>query len=395
MIPLLTSQPYSFEEFIGQTKPILTIHSFFEQFKKGRALLIQGPCGTGKTSSIHLYAKLNDYDLLELNASDARNQKTLEEFLSKVTGQMSLFATKKIILLDEIDGLSGTKDRGALTSLLKFIKSSPFPIVMTGIDLSDKKFSAIKKESLLVSFLAVSPKELIPFLEKKSQDLGFTFPQKTLSSIAYRCGGDVRAALTDLFCVMLTNQTNDNLENRRQTQDLLSVLTKVFKATKPEISLGAYDLVDEDLDKIFLWVDENIPREYTSPKDISKAYQTLALADVFFGRIRKWQYYRYYVYCFTLLSAGISLSKQEKYSGACSFRQPSRLLKYWQANMTYAKRKSIVEKLALAQKISKKNALQSSFYYLLPALVNDPDIAQELCLTKDELVWLEKQHSSS
>jgi len=51
-----------------------------------RCVLISGPPGIGKTTSAHLVAKLLGYDVLELNASDTRSKKMLEEaFRSKTT----------------------------------------------------------------------------------------------------------------------------------------------------------------------------------------------------------------------------------------------------------------------------------------------------------------------
>jgi DNA polymerase III delta prime subunit len=42
-----------------------------------RAVVISGPPGIGKTTSAHLAAKLENYDILEYNASDTRNEKLL------------------------------------------------------------------------------------------------------------------------------------------------------------------------------------------------------------------------------------------------------------------------------------------------------------------------------
>ena len=42
-----------------------------------RAVIISGPPGIGKTTSAHLVSKLEDYDILEYNASDTRNEKLL------------------------------------------------------------------------------------------------------------------------------------------------------------------------------------------------------------------------------------------------------------------------------------------------------------------------------
>ena len=62
------------------------------------------------------------------------------------------------------------------------------------------------------------------------------------------------------------------------------------------------------------WVEENIPREYKKNPDIARAFDALSIADTFFGRIRRWQYYRFYVYIYNLLSAGIAIAKEENCS---------------------------------------------------------------------------------
>lgn len=43
-----------------------------------RAVCLSGPPGIGKTTSAHLVAKLEGYDILEYNASDTRNEKLLK-----------------------------------------------------------------------------------------------------------------------------------------------------------------------------------------------------------------------------------------------------------------------------------------------------------------------------
>lgn len=396
MNPFFINHPSSLSEIQGQYQATLSLDSFFKNFKKGQGLFLYGPPGTGKTSSVYAYAKQENYDLLELNASDARSKNVLQEFLSKACGQASLFGTKKIILLDEVDGLSGMKDRGASTAIAEYMKTSPFPIVVTGSDVFDKKFAPIKKAAQLIEFAALPAKDIVVILERVIAREHLDIDVDVLKAIARHANGDVRAALNDLFTLAIVSHSDvADVGIRKKTVEITQALIPVFKSTDPSLVFGSFDDVDEDLDKIFLWVDQNLPKEYTKSNDLFNAYEVLSLADRFFGRIRKWQYYRYYVYCYLLLSVGIALSKDKKYSSAPKYSQPSRLLKYWQKNMQYAKRKAIVEKLARATNISQKTALQDSLPLLLPVLAFNKEIQEELEITPDEVAWLKKLSASS
>ena len=69
--------PNKLNEIIGQdTSKIL---KWFENPKK-KALLIHGPAGIGKTSSVYALAKELKYDLLEINSSDIRNEANIKSF---------------------------------------------------------------------------------------------------------------------------------------------------------------------------------------------------------------------------------------------------------------------------------------------------------------------------
>lgn len=376
-------------EIVGQEKSVKQVKDFFAKFKKGRGLFLYGPPGVGKTTSVYAYAKENNYEVLELNASDGRNQKILKEFLSNSTLQASLFGRKKIILLDEVDGLSGMKDRGAPTVISAFIKSSTFPIVLTGNNVFDKKFSKLKKETKVVEFEKVLPSDIRTIIENACTRAGITCDEKLVKKISRSCSGDARGALNDIFASSIIDGCNDDdIAARKQTDTMENALIRVLKSTNPDIALGAYDDVNEDLDKIFLWVDENVPREYKKIDDLERAYNEIAEADKFFGRIRKWQYYRFYVYCYQLLSAGIALAKDEKYTVPPNYRQSMRPLTYWKANMTYGKRNSIAEKIAAKTNSSVRRAKQDTMPLLMQAIVKDTSLQKEFEITKDELMWL-------
>ncbi|KAM3522034.1 hypothetical protein NHJ13051_005916 [Beauveria bassiana] len=107
-----------------------------------RAIIISGPPGIGKTTAAHLAAKLEGYDVLESNASDARSKRLVEAGVTDVMNNTSLLGffagggksvdiTKKkiVLIMDEVDGMSGG-DRGGVGAMAKFCKKTEIPLIL-------------------------------------------------------------------------------------------------------------------------------------------------------------------------------------------------------------------------------------------------------------------------
>ncbi|HYD03281.1 MAG TPA: replication factor C large subunit [Alphaproteobacteria bacterium] len=393
-------KPKKISEIIGQSKALDEVKQKISEYsskKVKKALLLYGPSGTGKTATIHALAEELDLELIEVNASDTRNSAGLEEKIFPAIKQQSLFGRSKIILIDEIDGISGTSDRGGVSTLVKLIEQSPFPIILTANDPFEQKFSDLRKSSVLIEFKAISTLEQASLLKKVCEKEGITFDEDALSQISRSSNGDLRAALTDLenICSVSKHVTRKDVEatsDRERADTIEAALLKVFKTTNPEIAISAFDKIEEDVDKLFLWLDENITKEYTKPKDISRAYDNIALADVFFGRIRKWQYYRYYVYIYNLLSVGIAISKDERNPEVIQYKQSERILKIWIANQKNAKRKAIAAKIAAENHVSIKETIKSMAFLRIIFKNADKKFveanAEKFKLEKEEIEWL-------
>ena len=140
-------QPKSTEFTQGQNKAVEEVKSFLGSFPKKRAALVYGPPGSGKTSMVHAVAGENELEIIEVNASDVRNAESIKEKLGPAMMQMSLFSRGKLILVDEIDGVSGSADRGGISELAKLLDKTQFPVIMTANDPFDKKFSTLRKKS--------------------------------------------------------------------------------------------------------------------------------------------------------------------------------------------------------------------------------------------------------
>jgi len=392
--------PKSSSEVVGQAAAVTRLKNFISNYKKGRkkAALIYGLTGCGKTSSV--YAAANDlkYEILEVNASDTRNSESIRSVIGSASMQVSLFGSGKIILIDELDGISGRKDRGGASTLAKLISKSAFPIVLTANDPWNKKFSSLRRLSEMIEFKPIDAASTFSILLNICRKENVNADHIALTAIANRCAGDLRGAITDLQLLsshskQLTTRDVDELSDRNRTEAMLKALVKIFKTTDFGIAAGALDEVAEQPNDWFLWIDENLPSEYKNPKYLSKAYEYLSTADVFNGRIRRNQYWRFLVYIKAFLTAGIALSKDEKNDAFVSYKPTSRLLKLYIAKSRFQKRKAIAEKIAAKTHSSPYSVIKNSLPYLKIVFKHSKyknEMADELDLDKEEIEWLSR-----
>lgn len=395
-------RPKSREDIQGQDKAVNELYNYVKNYKSSskKAALIYGEPGCGKTSAVYTIASEFRTELIEINASDVRNKDQIESKVGAVMGQQSLFFSSKLILLDEIDGVSATKDRGGTAALAKLIDKSSYPIIMTANDPFDKKFADLRKKSLMIEFHGLMYPSIVKVLIKIAKSEGIDYEEAALTALARRNGGDLRGAINDFQTLSSVNKSFkmsdiDELGERKHTESMHEALVKVLKTVKPEIALTAFENVNEDQDTIMMWLDENIPKEYEYNEDIARAYDALSLADVYRSRIRRWQHWRFMVYINDFMTAGVALAKTEKYKKFIKYTPTTRILKMWQANMKYGKRKEIARKIATFTHSSEKQVIKDVLPYLKLIFERNKAygkrIAEELEFDNAEIAWLEKR----
>jgi len=381
----------SFEEIKGQEQAIQEVQIFYKQFPLKRALILNGPVGTGKTSIAIALANEFNLELFELNASDLRNRKKLEEVLKPSIQQKSLFSKGKLILMDEADGITGS-DRGGLPELLALINKTSHPIIITANDIWQKKFSLLRKKCQLVSLKEIKQEIILGILnnilKKENQEIKLD----TLNTISSKARGDIRAALNDLQSILSIGENSfiEELSEREKEGTIFNALKKVFQEPSNKETIGTYNDTKMELNEILLWVEENIPLEYQG-QALVKAYESLSKADLFKGRIYRQQYWRFLVYQNFFLSAGISASTKLKYKKFTQYKRPTRILKIWLANLKNAKKKSIVTKYSQFNHLSKKKAMKESF--LFPLILNQKDY-EKLDLDEKEKEYLQERKAT-
>jgi len=390
--------PKSLSELVGQDAAVSQLKAFVANFKKEKkkAIMLYGPSGTGKTAAAHAISKDLDLEILELNASDIRNAEEINSIVGSATKQMSLFFKGKLVLIDEIDGVSGSEDRGGVQALAKVIDETRFPIIITANDPWDSKFNVLRTRSVMVLFQSLNYLTIYNALKEICNKEDIVYEENSLKALARHAGGDMRSAINDiqtLSSIGVSEESIKGLSDRNKTETMMNALMVIMKTTEASLAIKAFDNVDEDIDQSFLWIDENLPKEYTKPKDLQHAYHCLSLADRYRGRIRRWQHWDFLIYINAFITAGVAVSKEEKYHSFVKYSPTMRLLKIWQANQRYQKRKQIAQKISEKTHCSKKEALKSTLPYLKP-MFKVPGISErlvhELDLDQEEVEWLKK-----
>jgi len=373
-------------DLVKQDSAIAEIKTFIKEFPKKKAMILYGTAGTGKTSLALAAAKENDYEVLELNSSDLRNRAQLEAVLKPATLQTSLFKKGKLLLVDEVDGVTGT-DIGGIPELIKLIETTKFPIIMTGNDVWQSKLSQLRQKCKLVEMKALQTTTIIEILKKVCEKEKIKRDDDFLRKLAIKSQGDIRAALNDLQSYSHSNDIQVDTTEKRDVEDnIFNILKKIFKERQPFLEL--FETTKMSLDEILLWIEENIPKEYKN-ESLAKAYYALGKADVFRGRIYKNQSWRFLIYQNIFQSAGISFSKPGILPPSFTrYEPPKRILKIWLNNQKMEKKKTISRKYAKLVHCSTKRAMRD--FPMLKIIIQKQEIQDQMRLSEEEVDFIKK-----
>lgn len=376
--------PKKRSEIIGQLKLTQDIKNFITIFPKVRkkALLVYGPSGVGKTCIPQAIADELNHELVEINASDRRNKVAIDEQLGPASQQSSIFGESKILLVDEIDHLSGTKDRGGSGAVANIIKETKFPIILTANDPWNSKLRTLRKECTLVEARDVDHSLITQHLKNIMKKEGIECQDSAIKKIALHADGDLRAAINDLQMLSQgqSSLTDDKvtLWIRDSTETIFNTMKLIFKSFDSQAALRASNELAEDLDMLNLWLEQNIAKEYKQPQELKEAYESLALSNIFLSRIRRRQHWRFLVYSRLLTVAGTQQAKQSTNPKFIKHDQPE-LLRTLFIRAAKRKKAEAITKQVNDKLHASSRVLQRSFlpYYEKIALA-DPHMAKEI-----------------
>jgi replication factor C large subunit len=331
----LKHKPKSLSEVVGNKEAIQKftewIKSWERGFPKKKAVFLYGPPGIGKTVSVEALANDLRMELVEKNASDYRTEEAVKHFAGLASQYGSLFGGRRIVLLDELDGLTGTADKGGVKAITDVVKSAQCPIVLIANNAYDPRFTELRNYCLLIEFKKPPAGEVMKHLKRICEREGIQAEESALKFIAQRSEGDVRSAVNDLQALAqgkkrLTYEDVSWLGYRDRQETIFNVLRMIIYGRTCMGAKQAVDMADVDIDMLFEWIYENVPAHLTDPHDLARAMDALSMADVYRGRIRSTQDWSFIRYVIDYMTAGVAMARQNtKPSGWIPFKFPTRI----------------------------------------------------------------------
>ena len=330
-------------------------------YVKGKAVLIYGPTGCGKTFSVHDFAKRHNYELIELNASEKRNAEAFGKLILS-SKQKSLFRKKKLFLIDELDSLRG---RGAIPALVELIKQSLFPVVLISLDPWKQKFKTLRKYTVMSRIRKPSYLQVRKLLREYCIENKISYNDIALEGISRQSNGDYCSAFNDLNTAVVDGKLGSEslkyLGKREKKTEIFEVLNSVFKKKGFE-SFDELMGLNMELNDFVFWLSENIPIAYKSRNQVAEAYYWISRANQMLNRAKKKQEYRFYYYASLMLSAGVSLSGEA--SGYIPFKPSSRIMKLFRTKRKRGMVRSISGKIAEKCHVSERTATKEYLPFL-------------------------------
>ena len=283
-------RPKNILDLVGNEDARNSFVEWLTKWKKGtKPILLVGPPGIGKTTLANLAAKQFDYDLISLNASDVRSKKNIQEILSPVLGNETIFGTP-MIFIDEVDGIHGRADYGGTEAIIKILKESTVPIVLAAnSDLSDK-MKSIKKNARVIQFRPLSPRLLRFYLNKILQLENAKISSDSLMKLVAESKGDIRSMIN--FAQALVTGFNPPTEKSFESLDIEESINTFYKANSiDEARSILYSLRIDPREKINAFYSSVIGSSI-STDDMQRFLQIISTADMLYGKIMKTQQWR-------------------------------------------------------------------------------------------------------
>ncbi len=321
-----------------------------------------------------------------MNASDFRRREDIERIAKIAATQKTLFTKGKIILLDEVDGISGTADRGGIEAVVELINITRNPIVMTANDPWDQKLKPIRDASLLVPFYRLKEKDIIIALKRICEREHIECEPQALRYIASKAEGDLRSAINDLEAIaraygkVTLDIARAVVASRDREYSPWEMLRNLFMSKYIWQAKRAVTHANIDYETMLQWINENIAVQYSDEEDIWRAHEALARADQYLGRIRKTQSWDLLSYVFDLSGPGVMLAKKRSKFRWVKYQYPQKIALLAKTREIREVRDALAAYLATRLHTSRNTIKKDVLPFLMVIFKENPEYAARIAL---------------
>jgi replication factor C subunit 1 len=287
--------PKSVNDIIGHKEQIQQITNWLQSWENGypdtRGIIITGPPGIGKTTSVHLIATSLGYKVKEYNASDTRSVSVLRGLMALGIKRL----VKEIIVMDEVDGLS---ERGGVGEIASILKKTTTPIICIANEKPPKlrpiinacldiKFNRPVKSTIANALLKIVKSEQI--VMNRHSLISKEITKVDLETLCEKNGNDIRSILNNLEFYGTDTAESNNDKDSNLRLDLFSATQRLIGNKKINLN-EAEQLVFVDYNMIPLMVQEAyIASSRGSLEDTLKASEYISNGDIIDRRLRQKQ----------------------------------------------------------------------------------------------------------
>jgi replication factor C large subunit len=381
-------RPTSVKEYVDNGKALRQLDEWLTSWTKGtprkKAAFLHGPPGVGKTVCVEVLAKAHDFDLIALDASNWRTKNALERIVGAASSQRPLIGAKeRLVVLDELEGMSGTQDRGGLSTITRLTKTTGCPMILIANDVWNPRFSSLRSSCTVIKFQRVPVRSIIAHIRRICVREGILAEEEALSVIAKRSKGDLRSAMTDLQALsqgksFLAYEDVRWLGDRDRQEAIFTVLGRVFNAETCWEARRAVDVADVDYEMLFEWIYENAPHQLSNIEDLSTALDALSRADIYFRRVRAFRAWKLLKYAFDQMTAGVAMSREKSPRRWVSFKFPQRISVMSRTRRKRRLRKELGLKLGATLHMSSDSVVRDVLPYLRIMFSNDDEATTKL-----------------
>ncbi|MBE6493040.1 MAG: replication factor C large subunit [Methanosphaera stadtmanae] len=387
--------PKSLGEVLGNAKIKTLIEVWAKNWAEGtpqKPLLLMGPPGVGKTTIAHLIGKEYFSETIELNASDKRSYDIIKNTVGESSQTRSLFHDGyKLIIMDEVDGISGRDDSGGVKAINEIIKNAKNPLIMMANDPYSKRITSIKNKCQQIKFTKIHSNSINAQLKRICSQENIEYDPETIKELSKQSNGDLRSAITSLEAIVdnsrkITPESLGVIAQKDGEKNVFDSVRTILKSKTPEHVVDAMRVEAQPQFLIEL-IAENIPREYERTDEIAKAYEQIALADLNLGRAFRTQNYTYWKYAFLFMGRGVASSKKQTYKKFARYTNSTVYAKLSKSRKIRNLEEAVTNKMSKRLHTSPKELINQLPYYKVLFEDNETayDLKEYFKLTDDEI----------